>query len=139
MKKEAPVWLFDSVCVLCENSVQFALRYEKSSSIQFVSIQSEPGRIIAHQNDIDPDNPESFLFIENNQVFAKSDGVLALAKHLRYPARLLIAGKFIPKILRDWVYDLIARNRYRIFGRHDHCIVPNPETRHRFILQGPSS
>ena len=138
MKDEAPTWLFDSVCVLCENSVQFALRHEKSSSIQFVSIQSEPGRMIARQNDIDPDNPESFLFIENGRVYAKSDGVLALANHLRYPARLLFLGKFIPKSLRDWGYDLIARNRYKIFGRHEHCIVPTPETRHRFILQGPS-
>ena len=138
MKDSASIWLFDSVCVLCENSVQFALRHEKSSSIQFVSIQSEPGRMIAMQNDIDPDDPESFLFIENNQVFAKSDGVLALAKHLNYPAKLLILLKFIPKSLRDWGYDLIARNRYRIFGRHEHCIVPTAEIRHRFILQDSS-
>ena len=139
MKEDAPIWLFDSVCVLCDNSVQFALRFEKSPSIQFISIQSEPGRKIARQNNVDPDNPESFLFIENGQVFAKSDGVLALANHLRFPARILKIGKIVPKFLRDWAYDLIARNRYRIFGRRDNCIVPNPETRHRFILQDPSS
>ena len=138
MKSKAPIWLFDSVCVLCENSVKFALRHEKSPDIQFVSIQSESGRVIARQNDIDPDNPESFLFIENGKVYAKSDGVLALAKHLRYPARLLFIGKFIPKRLRDKGYDLIARNRYRLFGRHDQCIAPTPETHHRFILPDPN-
>ena len=139
MKNEAPIWLFDSVCVLCENSVQFALRHEKSAAIQFVAIQSEPGRVIARQNDIDPDNPQSFLFIENGQVFAKSDGVVALARHLRYPARLLFLVKLLPKRIRDWGYDLIARNRYRLFGRHDQCIAPTPETRHRFILPDPNT
>ena len=114
------------------------MRHEQSSSIQFVSIQSEPGRLIARQNDIDPDHPESFLFIDNGKVYAKSDGVVALANHLRYPARLLFLVKFIPRSLRDWGYGLIARNRYKLFGRHQHCIVPTPETRHRFILQGPS-
>lgn len=139
MKNEAPIWLFDSVCVLCENSVQFALRHEKSPAIQFVSIQSETGQMIAKQNGIDPVNPESFLFIDKGKIYAKSDGVLALSHYLRYPARLLFLIRLMPKSLRDWGYDLIARNRYRIFGRREQCIVPTPETRHRFILQSPST
>ena len=130
----APIWLYDGVCVLCSGGVRYTLRHERDHEIRFVAIQSQEGRALAQDHGIDPDEPDSFLFIENGRALAKSDGVLALTRHLNGPARLLLLGKALPKRWRDWLYDRVARNRYRLFGEKDTCEIPAPATRHRFTL-----
>jgi predicted DCC family thiol-disulfide oxidoreductase YuxK len=129
-----PVWLFDSACVLCSGGVRYTLRHERAPLIRFVAIQSGAGRAIARQHGIDPENPDSFLFIDGGQALKKSDGVLALISYLDGPARLLLAGRVLPRLLRDWFYDRMARNRYRLFGKMQTCMVPDPATRQRFVL-----
>ncbi|MGX5733073.1 thiol-disulfide oxidoreductase DCC family protein [Bosea thiooxidans] len=131
---EAPIWLYDGVCVFCSGGVNYTLKHERDHAIRFVAIQSREGRDLARQHGIDPDDPESFLFIENGRALAESDGVLALIQHLSGPARLLKAGRILPKALRDWLYDRVARNRYRIFGKKTACYMPNAAQRHRFRL-----
>jgi predicted DCC family thiol-disulfide oxidoreductase YuxK len=131
---DAPVWLYDGVCVLCSGGVRYALKHERGQAMRFVAIQSREGRELAQAHGIDPDDPESFLFIESGVALPKSDGVLALVRHLGGPARLLLAGQFLPRALRDWFYDRIARNRYRLFGRKTSCAMPAPAQRHRFSL-----
>jgi predicted DCC family thiol-disulfide oxidoreductase YuxK len=131
---EAPVWLYDGVCVLCSAGVRYALKHERDHAIRFVAIQSCEGRELAGRHGIDPDDPASFLFIERGRALAKSDGVLALARHLDGPARLLSVAWIMPPAIRDWFYDRLARNRYRIFGRKTACEVPPPSHRHRFAL-----
>ena len=128
------VWVFDSDCALCDWGVRFTLRYEKSASIRFVSIQSAAGRSLGLSYGVDPDDPGTFLFIENGSAREKSDAFIALARHLRPPAGFLTAIAVVPKPWRDRAYDWIARNRYRIFGRTDACIVPQPEVARRFTL-----
>lgn len=129
-----PIWLYDGVCVLCSGGVRYTLRHERGHDIRFVAIQSHEGRELAQAHGIDPDEPDSFLFIENGRALAKSDGVLALARHLNGPVRLLLLGRALPKAWRDWLYDRVARNRYRLFGKKDTCEIPDPATRHRFTL-----
>jgi predicted DCC family thiol-disulfide oxidoreductase YuxK len=131
---QAPIWLFDGVCILCSGAVHYVLKHEHAQEIRFVAIQSDEGMALARQHGIDPENPDSFLFIENNTAFAKSDGVLTLINYVNGPARLLRLGKILPHGLRDWLYDHIARNRYKIFGQSAHCMVPNKNNRHRFSL-----
>jgi len=130
----APIWLYDGVCALCSGGVRYTLRHERDHDIRFVAIQSREGRALAQSHGIDPDEPDSFLFIENGQALAKSDGVLALTRHLNGPARLLLLGQPLPKRWRDWLYDRVARNRYRLFGRKAFCEMPYPATRHRFTV-----
>ncbi|AZO78165.1 MULTISPECIES: thiol-disulfide oxidoreductase DCC family protein [unclassified Bosea (in: a-proteobacteria)] len=130
----APIWLYDGVCVLCSGGVRYTLRHERDHNIRFVAIQSREGRELARTQGIDPDEPDSFLFIEDGKALAKSDGVLALTQHLNGPARLLLLGRALPKRWRDWLYDRVARNRYRLFGKKDSCEIPDPATRHRFTL-----
>ncbi len=134
MNGRPPVWLFDGVCVLCSGAVHYTLRHEKHPDIRFIAIQSEEGRAIAREHGVDPDDPETFLFVEKGRALPKSDGVIALAAHLGGPARFLRIGRFLPRVARDFLYDLIARNRYRLFGRRETCLIPDPETRHRFVL-----
>ena len=134
MSETGPVLLYDGVCVLCSGAVAYTLKYERDAAIRFVAIQSEWGRQQANAHGIDPENPASFLFLEGGIAYDKSDGVLALIRHLRGPANLLRIGVFLPKRLRDAMYDLIARNRYQIFGKHTACLLPDAAQRHRFIV-----
>jgi predicted DCC family thiol-disulfide oxidoreductase YuxK len=129
-----PIWLFDGVCVLCNGAVQYTLKHEKEPLVRFVSIQSVEGRQLAVQHGLDPDDPQSFLFIENAEALSKSDGVIALARHLGGPAGLIPLCRFLPKSLRDFAYDRIARNCYRLFGRKPECPIPDAGIRHRFVL-----
>ncbi len=128
------IWVFDSHCVLCEGGVQFTLRNERAPTIRFVAITSEEGRSLAQSAGVDPDDPLTFLFIENNQVLEKSDAFIALVGHLKAPASWARIIKCLPRVLRDWAYSLVAHNRYRIFGRKQECNLPSPDQRHRFVL-----
>lgn len=129
-----PIWLFDGVCVLCSRGVRYTLRHEKAPRIRFVAIQSDAGRALASKYGIDPDDPASFLFIEGGRALEKSDAAIALSRHLNGPARIVPLLRFVPRGLRDALYDLVARNRYKIFGRTETCMTPTPEVRERFVL-----
>jgi predicted DCC family thiol-disulfide oxidoreductase YuxK len=129
-----PIWLYDGVCVLCSTAVRYVLKYERKAEILFVAMQSERGRSLAREFGIDPDAPETFLFIEHGKSHGKSDGVIALASHVSGPARILRMGKAIPRPIRDWLYDRIARNRYNLFGRRDVCMRPDEKMKERFVL-----
>jgi predicted DCC family thiol-disulfide oxidoreductase YuxK len=130
----APVWLYDGACALCLVAARYTLAHEIKPSIRFVAVQSREGREIAANHGIDPDDPESFLFLERGRALAKSDGVLAIARRLRGLARLVLLGRFLPRPVRDWLYDRVARSRYRIFGRREICGAPGAAVRDRFIF-----
>ncbi|MEP3891218.1 MAG: DCC1-like thiol-disulfide oxidoreductase family protein [Hellea sp.] len=129
-----PIYLFDGHCVLCSRAVAYVLRHEKSPDMRFVAILSEEGRILAEANDIEPDEPESFLIIKDGKIFKSSDAVIVLAQYIGGLHKLAKAGNILPRPFRDWLYGFIARNRYKIFGRSEQCYVPSPENRARFVL-----
>jgi predicted DCC family thiol-disulfide oxidoreductase YuxK len=87
-----------------------------------------------HSRTVTVSIPASFLFVERGRAFDKSDGVIALARHFRWPARAIGAIAVLPRPLRDWLYDRLAKNRYAMFGRRATCMVPNAATRARFVL-----
>jgi predicted DCC family thiol-disulfide oxidoreductase YuxK len=130
----APIFLFDGHCVLCSRGVQYVLRHEREADIRFVAILSAEGRVLAQAHGIDPENPESFLFIKDGTAHAASSGVIALGRHVGGFSALAIIGKLIPRPLRDWLYYAVAKRRYKVFGRTEACYVPTPENRHRFVL-----
>lgn len=130
----APIYIFDGHCVLCSRGVQWVLKHERNPDMRFVAILSGEGRELAEANGIDPEIPQSFLFIKSGEIYRSSDAVIALARHVGGIGKMAIIGKILPRPLRDWLYGLIARNRYRIFGRTEQCYVPSPENRARFVL-----
>lgn len=130
----APIYLFDGHCVLCSRAVAYVLRHEKSPAMRFVAILSEEGRGLAKAHNIDPDEPESFLIIKDGKAFKSADAVIVLARYIGGFHKLASAGKILPPAIRNWLYGVIARNRYRIFGKTEQCYVPAPENRHRFVL-----
>ena len=125
--------LFDGVCVFCSRWVRFVIDRDPGRRFRFVAIQSEPGRILAARFGIDPEAPQTNAVVWDGRIFFKSDAALTVLGELA-ATRPLGWLKTVPRLLRDPVYDLIARNRYRIFGRADTCMIPAPEDRSRFLM-----
>lgn len=124
--------LFDGVCVFCSRWVRFVLRHDTERLFRFMTIQSEPGRALAVGLGIDPDAPETNAVILDGRAWFKSDAALQVLGGMPM-TRVLGVGNVAPKALRDPLYDLIAGNRYQIFGRTDVCMIPDPADRDRFI------
>lgn len=126
--------LFDGVCHLCDGVVRTVLGLDRDRAITFTPIQSPLGRRLALAHGLDPDAPESFLFIDHGRPLRKTAAVAALLRRLPAPWRWLGWIDRLPRRLTDRAYDGIAANRYRIFGKSDHCKVPTPEQCARFRL-----
>lgn len=131
------LWVFDGVCNFCSGSVQIALRLDRKGQLRFTPLQSPFGRAIADRHGLDLENPDSFLFFDHGRPLDASDAVLALAKRLGPPWSLAGVLGVMPKRWRDAAYLLLARNRYRLMGKKDACMVPTSEQRARFILAPP--
>ena len=125
--------IFDGVCNLCTHSVRFILEHEAKPLFRFAPVQSSAGARLLSKLGLDPENVQTFVVIANGEAYLRSDAAIRIAPHLRGAWRWLGVVRFVPRPLRDWIYDLIARNRYRWFGRTDECMVPTKEIRARFI------
>lgn len=128
-----PIVLFDGVCNLCEGVVKFSVKRDKKGVLRFAALQSDAGKALMRQYDIDDKQLKTFIFIENDKAYFRSTAGLKLAKHLGALWPLLYVFIIIPRPLRDAVYDYISRNRYRWFGKQESCMIPSPEIRARFL------
>jgi len=124
--------VFDGVCVLCSRWVDFIIRHDAAARFRFVAIQTPLGRELAERFGITPDDPESNATIVDGQAWFKLDSVLVVLAE--FPAwRWTRVVWLVPRPVRDFFYDRVARNRYRVFGRRDACLVPTPDVRARFL------
>ena len=124
-----PVILFDGVCNLCNGFVQFVLKRDQRGRFRFASLQSDAARRL-----LGGDGPrETIVLVEAGKTYVKSAAALRIVRGLRFPWPLLAALAMIPRPLRDPLYDWVARNRYRWFGKRDACMLPTPQTRGRFL------
>lgn len=127
--------LFDGVCNLCSGSVRFILERDPDAYFRFASIQSDAGVELMRKHDIalPEGDPSSIVVVEDGRAYQRSTAALRIVKHLKMPWKLLYGFVVFPRFLRDAVYDFVARNRYRWFGKKDVCMVPTPELRARFL------
>ena len=128
-----PVILFDGVCNLCNASVQFIIKHDKKSVFRFASLQSEFGKRIIEKFDLANKNIDSVMLFENNTIQLKSTAALQIAKRLGGIYSALYVFIIIPRFMRDSIYDFVARNRYRWFGKQESCMIPKPELKKLFI------
>jgi predicted DCC family thiol-disulfide oxidoreductase YuxK len=128
------VVLFDGVCNLCNGFVQFVIPRDPLGHVRFAALQSEAARRLMAQTGVTPGSADSIVLVEGQHAFVRSEAALRIARQLRFPWPILYGLVVVPRPLRDWVYDIVARNRYRWFGRRDVCMVPGPETRDRFLV-----
>jgi predicted DCC family thiol-disulfide oxidoreductase YuxK len=123
------VVLFDGVCNLCNGAVQFIIKRDPAASFRFSALQSAGARrLLGARPTVD-----SIVLLEGERIYAKSAAALRIARGLRFPWPLLYVFWLVPRPLRDWVYDGVARHRYAWFGKRDSCMLPTPELRQRFL------
>lgn len=127
-----PLILFDGYCNLCSASVKFILRHEKHEYYYFASLQSEFVRLKYPNFFTDESDPASVILIDKGNVWFASDAAVRICRRLKFPFSMLYYFRFIPRFLRDGVYNFIARKRYRYFGRTQTCFIPEKDYRHRF-------
>ena len=129
-----PVVLFDGVCNYCNAMVNFIIRRDKKKVFRFAPLQSEAAQKILLQNHLPQINFDSFILVENDKIYQRSDAALRLYNKLPWYWKWTQIFWIFPKLIRDGVYNVIARNRYKWFGKKDQCMVPTPEVRERFLL-----
>ncbi|MBP1870513.1 putative DCC family thiol-disulfide oxidoreductase YuxK [Ensifer adhaerens] len=130
---DRPVIVFDGECIFCSGWVRFMLRHDRQGRYRYLTAQSPLGRALYRHYGLDDRNYESNILIENGIARFKSDGSIRTLAGLGLPWSLVNICRILPAALRDPLYDLVARNRYRIAGRRQTCMVPSAEERGRFI------
>ncbi|WP_026908680.1 thiol-disulfide oxidoreductase DCC family protein [Paucisalibacillus globulus] len=126
------VILFDGVCNFCNSSVQFIIKRDSTGIYQFTSLQSDIGQKLLTEHNV-PTELDSFIYLEDNNVYFKSTAALKVCRNLKGLWKFVYIFIIIPRPLRDMVYEIIARNRYKWFGKRDACMIPSPEQRKRFL------
>ncbi|HEX7844798.1 MAG TPA: thiol-disulfide oxidoreductase DCC family protein [Chitinophagaceae bacterium] len=131
--KANPIVLFDGVCNLCNRAVQFIIKRDKKKQFRFASLQGKKGHELLQQFGLPTNEINSFILVENNQAYTRSTGGLRMLKKLGGKWKLLYALMIFPRFVRDAVYNWIARNRYKWYGKREECMIPTPELKERFL------
>ncbi len=124
-----PLVLFDGVCSLCNGAVDFIIRHDQRGDIAFASLQSDVGRDAMVRTGHDPDALDTMVLVDGDGFWTRSDAALRIAGHMGGAWRVALALRIVPRFVRDAVYRVVARNRYRWFGKRESCRLPTPEER----------
>lgn len=124
--------LFDGVCNLCNGWVRFVVKRDPHGRFRFAALQSEAARDVLPDGAV-PEGTDSIILFKGGRVYTRSAAILRIVSGLRAPWPLLTVLRVIPTFIRDFIYDWVATNRYRWFGRRDECMIPTPELRERFL------
>jgi predicted DCC family thiol-disulfide oxidoreductase YuxK len=128
-----PLIVFDGVCVLCSGFVRMVVRLDRQSRFRFATAQSPFGEALFRKHGLRTDSYETNLVLIDGVAFTRLDSFVAVMAELGWPWRAAKALLLLPRPLRDWLYDRIAKNRYALFGRKDSCDIPSAEMRERFL------
>ncbi|WP_436158770.1 thiol-disulfide oxidoreductase DCC family protein [Mesorhizobium sp. LjRoot246] len=128
-----PLIVFDGVCVLCSGFVRMVVRLDRQSRFRFATAQSPLGEALFRTHGLRTDSYETNLVLIDGVAFTRLDSFVAVMSELGWPWRAMKALLLLPRPLRDWLYDRIAKNRYTLFGKKDSCDIPAPELRERFL------
>ena len=134
LKHNKQLILFDGVCNLCNSSVQYVIKRDKKDRFRYAALQSEIGQDIIEKFHIDTSKTDSIILYSNEKgISYKSTAALKIASNLGFPTNILSVFLIIPAIIRNVVYDFIAKNRYKWYGKKDHCMIPTPELKSKFL------
>jgi predicted DCC family thiol-disulfide oxidoreductase YuxK len=131
--KKQPIILFDGVCNLCNNSVKFILRHDKKEYFFFASLQSDASKNLLLHYNFKNNDLKSIIVIDQDRVYEKSEAILIICKNLGMPWALLGVFRVLPKRWLDLLYDFVAKNRYKWFGKKECCTMTDPAKKNRFI------
>jgi len=134
LPKHKKLILFDGVCNLCNASVLYVIKRDKKNVFMFATLQSDVGKQIIKQYNLDTSKTDSILlYSKTNGLSVKSSAALQIVKHLGFPNNLMSIFFIIPPFIRNWVYDYIAKNRYKWYGKKEQCMIPTPELKAKFL------
>lgn len=134
LPKNKKIVLFDGVCNLCNTAVQFIIKHDKKDRFRFVALQSDLGQEITKHIGIDIQKTDSIVLYEPGiAYYIKSEAALEIAKYLSGGMAILSVFKILPTSLTNNVYDYIAKNRYKWYGKKDNCMIPTPELKSKFL------
>ena len=125
--------LFDGICNLCNGAVTYVIKRDPKDRFRFAALQSDIGQALVAEHGIDTSKVDSIILIENNKVYSKSTAALRIAKYMKGGYPLLYGFMIIPNFIRNWVYDFVARNRYKWYGKKEACMIPTPELKAKFL------
>ncbi|WP_345274387.1 thiol-disulfide oxidoreductase DCC family protein [Flaviramulus aquimarinus] len=132
--KHKKLILFDGVCNLCNSSVLYVIKRDKKNLFMFAALQSETGKHIIEKHNINTTKVDSIiLYNPEKGIDYKSTAALKIASKLGFPTNILAVFLIVPNFIRNWVYDFIAKNRYKWYGKKEACMIPTPELRNRFL------
>lgn len=134
MNDSSPIILFDGVCNLCNASVQFIIERDPTAVFRFSALQSDFGQSILAKNAVNTEGGDSVILVEGGKIYDRSTAALRIARRLSGGIKFLYVFIIIPRPIRDFVYKLIAKNRYRWFGKQDACWMPTKELKARFLI-----
>jgi predicted DCC family thiol-disulfide oxidoreductase YuxK len=124
--------LFDGECNFCDRSVQFIIKRDKKAIYKFASLQSEPGQKLIQTHNVPP-NTDSMILVQRNKCYYRTSAALRICKDLGGGWKLLYGLLIVPRPVRDFFYRILAKNRYKWFGKKQSCLLPSPEIRKRFL------
>lgn len=136
LKPGETVVLFDGVCKLCNGWARFLIRHDHPRRVRLAAVQSPEGQALLAWAGLPLDQFETLAVIRDQHYWVRSDAVFEIIAQLPAGWRPLLLLRGVPRTVRDWAYDRIARNRYRLFGKYDTCLLPDPDHEQRF-LKGP--
>ena len=125
--------LFDGVCNLCNEAVNFVIKRDTGNVFKFTPLQEKQGVLLLKTHAVDTQKLDSIVLIENEKVYVKSSAALRIARKLSGLWPLFFVLLIIPSFIRDGVYDFIAKNRYKWFGKKEQCMIPTPGLREKFL------
>ena len=125
--------LFDGVCNFCNSSVNFIMKHDRKNVFKFAALQSEKGEELQKKFGLNPENLSSFILIEGEKYFSKTTAALRVAKKLGFFWNLSYVFIIIPPFIRNIAYNIIAKHRYKWFGKRDTCRIPTPEEKEKFL------
>jgi predicted DCC family thiol-disulfide oxidoreductase YuxK len=134
LPKNKKIILFDGVCNLCNTAVQFVIKHDKKDLFRFVALQSDLAQSIIKHTGIDDKNMDSIILYEPGVAYCvKSEAALEIARNLSGGIALLTVFKVLPTAFSNSIYDYIAKNRYKWFGKKEDCMIPTPELKSKFL------
>ncbi len=125
--------LFDGVCNFCNSSVNFIIKNDKTDHFRFLPLQSERGKKIVAEYNLDPENLQTVILLEQGRIYTRSTAALRIARKLSGGWKLMYGFVIVPSVVRDFFYNIIARNRYKWWGQRDSCMIPTPEVKRKFL------
>jgi len=133
-----PIVLYDGICGLCNRAVQFLLKRDRHDRLRFASLQSDFAATLLKRHGVDYKDLDTIYVVLNQRdaseaLLAKSDAFLLLVKEIGGVWNIARLGRIIPRSVRNWLYDFIARHRYQVFGKYEACMLPDPRHKHKFI------